>query len=119
MANLEMVRTVPARTPEEMRLDQLRLKLHPTVLSVVIRLRNKQSASGPDEANFIRDGKAELQVWMTDKSAAAMKSLKDLGFEVVLDQKTSKLLIGRIAIDKLEALADLKFVRYVSPQINR
>jgi hypothetical protein len=43
--------------------------------------------------------------------------LKELGLEVVLDQKTSKLVIGRIAIDKLEALADLKFVRYVSPQL--
>jgi hypothetical protein len=34
----------------------------------------------------------------------------------VLDAKNSKLIVGRIAIDKLEALADLKFVKYVAPQ---
>ena len=52
-----------------------------------------------------------------DKSAETMKKLKQLGFEVVLDSKTSKLIIGRVAIEKLEALADLQAVRYVSPQM--
>jgi len=35
----------------------------------------------------------------------------------MLDPKTSKLVIGRMPIDKLAALVDLKFVRYVAPQI--
>ena len=48
-----------------------------------------------------------------------MTKLKELGFENILDPKSSKLIIGRLAIEKLEALADLKFVRYVSPQMNR
>jgi hypothetical protein len=34
----------------------------------------------------------------------------------VLDDKNSKLIIGRVSIDKLEMLAKLKFVNYVSPQ---
>jgi len=67
----------------------------------------------------VHEGKAEVQVWMTEKSAEAMAKLKDLGFEVVLDQKNSSLIIGRLPIEKLEALADLKFVRYVSPQMSR
>jgi hypothetical protein len=36
---------------------------------------------------------------------------------VMLDVKTSKLIIGRLPIEKLEALAKLKLVRYVSPQV--
>ncbi len=44
-----------------------------------------------------------------------MSKLKELGVEVLLDPTTSKLVIGRLAVDKLEALAALDFVRYVSP----
>jgi Ca-activated chloride channel homolog len=106
-------------SPEEQRLNTLRSKLHPGVLAVVIRLRDKQTSPTTDEQRFVRDGKAEVQIWMTEKSAEAMTKLKELGFEVVLDQKNSSLIIGRLAIDKLEALADLKFVRYVSPQVSR
>ena len=106
-------------SPEEQRLNALRSKLHPTVMAVVMRLRNKQASSTVDEQSFVRDGKAEVQVWMTEKSAEAMAKLKELGFEVILDQKNSSLIIGRVTIDKLEALADLKFVRYVSPQASR
>jgi hypothetical protein len=46
-----------------------------------------------------------------------MAALKALGFEVVLDPKTAKMVIGRISIEKLSALGDLKGVRYVSPQM--
>jgi Ca-activated chloride channel family protein len=104
---------------EEQRLNTLRSKLHPAVFAVVLRLRNKQTSPTTDEQRFERDGKAEVQVWMTEKSAVAMTKLKELGFEVVLDQKNSSLIIGRLAIEKLEALGDLKFVRYVSPQMGR
>ncbi len=48
-----------------------------------------------------------------------MAKLKELGFEVILDPKSSKLVIGRVAIEKLEALADLNVVRYVSPQVSK
>ena len=106
-------------SPEEQRLNALRSKLHPGLLAVVTRLRNKEASPTNDEQRFVRDGKAEVQVWMTEKSAEAIAKLKELGFEVVLDQKNSSLIIGRLAIEKLEALADLKFVRYVSPQMSR
>ena len=108
---------VAVKSVDELKVDQLRLKLHPEIFAVVTRLRNKQLTPRPDEVRFVRDDKAEVQIWLTEKSAEAFAKLKELGFEVVLDQKTSKLMIGRIAIDKLEALADLKFVRYVSPQM--
>jgi hypothetical protein len=48
-----------------------------------------------------------------------MTKLKELGFEVVLDVKTSNLIIGRLAIDKLEQLADQEFVKYISPQVTK
>ena len=39
--------------------------------------------------------------------------------EVVLDPKTAKLVIGRLPIEKLAALSEMKSVRYVAPQMSR
>ena len=110
---------IVARSAEEVKLDQLSSKLHPTLLAVVRRLLAKQTVPAADEVRFVRDGKAEVQVWLTDKSEQTMATLKELGFEVILDRKTSKLLIGRLPIEKLEALGELKVVTYVSPQLSQ
>jgi Ca-activated chloride channel homolog len=103
-------------SPEELKRTQLQSKFHPSLLAVIDRLKAKASP-GPDEAKFIRNGKAEIQIWLTDKSDETMAKLKELGFEVVLDPKTAKLVIGRLSIEKLAALAELKSVRYVAPQM--
>jgi len=99
--------------------DEVRPKLHRSVFAVVERLRKKEALTAADEGGFIRNGKAEVQVWLTEKSDEALAKLKELGFEVVLDAKNTKLIIGRLPIEKLEALANLKFVRYVSPQVSK
>ena len=82
-----------------------------------LKHKNKEAQPGADEAKFIRDGKAEIQIWLTDKSPETLAKLKALGFEVVLDPKTAKLVIGRLPIEKLDALAELKFIRYIAPQV--
>jgi len=116
VAELEAPYSTPKPSPEEERREQLRTKIHPSILAVIERLKKKDTNPGAAEAAFIRSGKAELQIWLTDKSDEALAKLKELGFEVVLDPKTSKLIIGRLPLEKLEALADLKWVRYVAPQ---
>jgi len=91
-------------------------KTHPAITALIERIRNKQLRFDPSEAGFVKNGKAEIQIWLNDKSAANLDQLKQLGFEIVLDPKSSKLLIGRISVEKLEALSKLEFVRYISPQ---
>jgi Ca-activated chloride channel family protein len=108
---------VRTRTPEEKKRAALQSKLHPSILAVVDRLKDPKSSPGPDEAKFIRNGKAEIQIWLTEKSDETMAKLKELGVEVVLDPKTAKVVIARMPIEKLAALAELKFVRYVGPQM--
>jgi Ca-activated chloride channel family protein len=98
---------------------EVRQKLHRSLIAVVEKLQRKEALSSADEGGFIRDGKAEVQVWMTDKSAASLAKLKELGFEVVLDSKTSNLIVGRISVDKLEMLARLSFVKYAAPQVSK
>jgi len=109
---------VRSLSPEERKRLALQSKFHPSVLAVIDRLKDGKLAAGPDEVKFIHNGKAEIQIWLTDKSAETMAKLKELGFEVVLDPKTAKLVIGRLSIEKLAALAELKFVRYVAPQMS-
>lgn len=104
-------------TPEEQKQVALRSKLHPNILAVVARLKDSKLKPAADEAKFIKGGKAEIQIWLNDKSEAVIEELKKLGFEVVLDPKTAKMVIGRLPIEKLAALAEMKSVRYVSPQL--
>jgi TonB family protein len=96
--------------------EELRAKLHPAVIAVIERLNNKDAKPGAEELKFTRDGKAEIQVWLIDKSAETINQLKQLGFETLLDPKSSKLIIGRLPVEKLEALVELPAVRYIAPQ---
>jgi len=104
-------------SPEERKRADLQSKFHPSVLAIIDRLKDPKAKASADETKFIHNGKAEIQIWLTEKSDANMAKLKELGFEVVLDPKTAKLVIGRIPIEKLAVLAELKFVRYVGPQM--
>jgi Ca-activated chloride channel homolog len=109
----------PAKPPEEQRYDRVKVKMHPTVLALIDRLKQKDPPQSPAFAGFVRDGKAEVQVWFTRKSDALRLKLKELGFEVVFDSPDSSLMIGRIPMEKIELLADLELVRYIAPQTSK
>ena len=94
-------------------------KLHKSLASVVARLKDPTLAESDDETGFIKDGKAEVQVWLTNTEPETLAELKKLGLEILLQPTTGKLVIGRIAVEKLEALAQLKAVRYIAPQLSR
>jgi Ca-activated chloride channel homolog len=105
-------------SPEaQKRQEQLRSKAHPSIVTVIERLKNKQSQTSVNETKFVRDGKAEIQVWLTDKSPRIIAQLKQFGFEVILDPKSSNLIIGRLPVEKLEALTGLAIVKYIAPQM--
>ena len=97
----------------------LRHKLDRSVFAVVQKLQRKETLSSTDEGGYIRNGKAEVQVWLTDKSPASLAKLRSLGFEVVLNARGSSLIIGRISVDKIETLARLSFVKYIAPQVSK
>ncbi len=105
--------------PGEQRRQAALAKLHPSVADVVERLARKAVTPTAAEASFVRDGKAELQIWLTNKSNATIGQLKKLGFEIILNPKSSKAVIGRLPIEKLETLAGLDAVKYVSPQTSQ
>jgi Ca-activated chloride channel homolog len=103
------------RVTQEQKSQQWIAKLHASLYAVVER-QSKQSPPATDESKFVREGKAQVQVWFSDKSSENLAKLKELGFEIILDPKTAKMVIGRLPIEKLQQLAELSFVRYVAPQ---
>jgi len=109
---------VKVLSPEEQKRATLQAKTHPWVLAVIERLQKKQLNFSPDESKFVRNGNAEIEIWLTDKSDETLVKLRELGFEVVLDPKSAKMVIGRLPISKLAALIELKSVRYVAPQVS-
>ena len=87
-------------------------KYHSSVRTVVEDIkagRQNQTAS------FIRDGKADVVVRLSELKPEAIEQLKNLGFEVVTEMASAKAVVGRIPIGKLEALAALDVVTFVSP----
>jgi Ca-activated chloride channel family protein len=108
--------TKPAPTdPAGQKRREFLLRLHPLVASVVERLREGKGTPGEEEAKFIREGKAELRIWLSERSPAVLAQLKGLGFEATLDTTAAGFVIGRLPVEKIPALADIKAVRYVAP----
>lgn len=105
-----------ARLLAEHKRLELQAKLHSSLLALVDRLKDKNAQASVAEAGFVREGKAEIQVWLTDKSATALEQLKQLGLEILVDPKSAQMVVGRIQIEKLAALAQLNTVRYIAPQ---
>lgn len=108
---------VEKREKEAQRRQMLAEKLHFWVFALFERLQKGAAQATPNEGKFVKDGKAEVQIRLTAKSAEAFNRLKALGFEIVEDKK-AKIVVGRIAVEKLGGLAEIAEVQYVLPNVN-
>jgi Ca-activated chloride channel homolog len=102
-------------SPEEEKRRQLIGKADQLIVALIDRLKKPGFKANPEETWVSANGKIELQIWLTEKSDSTIAQLKSMGLEVMFDSKASTLVIGRIPTNKLEALIELKFVRYVAP----
>ncbi len=91
-------------------------KLHPAIAALLLRLQNNTAQPALAEAKFIRAGKAEVQLRLSTKSADVLAALQQLGFEVVSNPASGNTIIGRLPVEQLAALAELKSVRYIAPK---
>ena len=87
-------------------------KLQPAVLAALDCFRKGTNAT-PACAN-VHAGKIAIEVWLTADSADLRDQLRALGFELKQDRQAQKMLAGNLAVDKLEALAKLDAVKFVS-----
>jgi len=90
-------------------------KYHSLVRALIERLKNNRQPSA-DEAKFVLDGKADVVVRLKELKPETVAELKKLGFEVLTEMASAKAVVGRIAIEKIAALAEIDAVTFVSPQ---
>ena len=63
----------------------------------------------------IKTGNISVQIWLSDTSPQMMAKLKALGVEVLVQPNGKKLIIARLAAEKLQALAAMTEVKYIAP----
>lgn len=83
-------------------------KLHPDLASAL---------AGKTKAAFVKNGKADLKIYLNGNAEAAIQALKSLGFEVQKHDSAGGYVIGRIALEKVNAIAQLAEVRFISPEL--
>jgi len=111
---LREIKAMPP-TPEDERLARLDAKLHFWVAALVRRSNASGSAPGVNEAIFVHDGKADLQIELTERSEAVMAKLKAAGFEVV-GVKGKTTILGRADPERIAGLADIAEVKLILPR---
>ncbi len=90
-------------------------KYHSSIKSLVERLKNNKPAAA-DESEFVKNGTAEIIVRVKEIKPETVEELKKLGFESIAEMTSAKALVGRIAIEKIAALAEIEAVTFISPQ---
>ena len=113
--------TVPAKQDEKKKLRP-EFKISPSLQQVmncmrVLSVSSRAPAKNGEQVGCATDkvGRVSVQLQLTDRSAETMKQLQAAGFEIVSDPRSSPTVaIGRISALKLEDLAKLDVVRYVS-----
>lgn len=102
--------------PEVLKQKLLAEKLHNWLFALVERLRNGETAPTSNEAKFVKNGKAEIQIQLSVKTPEVLEKLKNLGLEILVEEGKD-LIVGKIAVEKIADLADVAEVRYVFPKI--
>lgn len=99
---------------EAKRRQMLAEKLHFWVFAVVERLQKGQFIPTLNESKFVFGNYATVQILFTAKTPEAVEKLKNLGFEIVSEDKT-KIVVGKIAVEKLSELTEIAEVQYILP----
>ena len=94
-------------------------KLDSQLQVVLSQVQSGVSVSSLTGYRWLRDGKASVKVWLTDSSPAVIDQLKKAGLEVLSRPGNGKLVLGRVLVEKLAAIAALDAVMYISPDIGQ
>ena len=103
-------------SPEEQKRRVIAAKTSTAIFKLIERLKDVKSQPDAEEAKFVADGKAEILIRLKELKPETIEELKKAGFEVLTEVAAIKGVVGRIAIEKLAALAELDAVTFISPQ---
>lgn len=108
--NQDEEKAEPAKEAKDDRQEKTTAKLSPVLKQLVGNVNATKTANALHVR--VQDGKISIEIQVTECSEANIKALRKLGFELILQEKTK--VIGRISVEKLEALTKLKFVKQVT-----
>ncbi|MBK5293080.1 MAG: VWA domain-containing protein [Acidobacteriia bacterium] len=68
------------------------------------------------DARVVENGKVLVKIWLVSDSADLLKQLKQMGVEITA-QRPGKLILARVAPEKLEELARMKEILFIGPDL--
>ena len=91
------------------------IKLPPALrtLPEVYKKEGKDGALNKPGLPKVEKGRIEVQIWLNSLSTDGLARLKAAGFELSATLIKDKLLLGTVAVEKLDELIELGFVRRV------
>jgi Ca-activated chloride channel homolog len=102
----------PSPVPPSRERQVMESKFQPAVLAVLDCVR--KNGSPGTTCGHVQSGKIAIEVWLKDDSPAVRSQLKALGFELKKHDSAKKTITGNLAVEKLEGLAKLAQVQFVS-----
>ena len=102
--NLSVDKGLAAMKPEERRVLVARAKLAPALFTKLEAFHKTAHAISKV---------VEVQIWVSSQSLGSLAQLKALGFKLEETLTPGRLLLGTVAINKLDGLLKLTFVRRV------
>jgi Ca-activated chloride channel family protein len=104
----------PPLTPEMKKQRLFEEKLHPQILAIIENLKTQNPQNIKE--NFVKNGKAKIEIWLTEITPEVREKLLKSGFEVI-EQNQQKFLIGVIVVENFKDLAEISEVQYVLPKL--
>jgi hypothetical protein len=86
-------------------------KADPAVAALIQRVKTGGRPS-VDESRFVFSGEAYVRVTVSDASPAGLAALRNAGFTIT--RQEGNVIVGRIAVEKLEALSKLPVVSRIA-----
>jgi hypothetical protein len=111
---------VGSLSPAEKKASMPLEKMHAWIYEIVERLGKGETSPTANEPLFVHDGKADIQIELSIRSTEVLEKLRSAGFEInfeITAGKGKSTVVGRIALDKLAALAEIDEVRLILPKI--
>ena len=87
-------------------------KMDALVARLLARIKAGKPAN-PEEGQFVVDGRAGILVVLTEPDVRMIPRLTTLGFEITSSALGSREITGRMPLDRIEGLLDLKFIESI------
>lgn len=87
----------------------LESKLQPALLAAFDCAKQRRH-----DCKLVHNGLVEIEVWTNKHSMTLLNEMKNMGFEAGAEQFGGKVLVGKLPVEKLQELAQLAEVQFVS-----